>query len=152
MTWNLFCWCMLVQEATQQIYGKKYLSTTRSLLLELSQVGTTSLHWVSCLLHVYGEGLQINFFLWSPTRVTQPENERGITAMLEEYGQGSDDSTRLMVVAESKRGCRISSVKALQRGESGDQGVRREKEKELWPKWSCCNVKYFVNICIQYKY
>ena len=53
---------------------------------------------------------------------------------LEKYGQGSDDSTRLMAVAESKRGCRISSVKALQRGESGDRGVRREKEKELWSK------------------
>ena len=51
--------------------------------------------------------------------------------MLEEYGQGSDDSTRLMAVAERKRGCGISNVKALQRG---DQRVQREKEKELWPK------------------
>ena len=51
--------------------------------------------------------------------------------MLEEYGQGSDDSTRLMEVAERKRGCGISNVKALQRG---DRRVQREKEKELWPK------------------
>ena len=65
-------------------------------------------------------GATDQFFFCEVQLESQPENERGITATLDEYGQGSDDSTRLMVVAESKRGCRISSVKALQRGESRD--------------------------------
>ena len=46
---------------------------------------------------------------------------------LEEYGEGSDNNTRLMAVAESKRKCGISSVKTLQRG---DRGVQREREKK----------------------
>ena len=68
--------------------------------------------------------------------------------MLEEYGQGSDDSTRLMAVAERKRGCGISNVKALQRG--GPKSPARKGKRVVAEVQRRCDLKYSVTVIYAY--